>query len=60
MHLQNLQLKNIARNNTSEPKKWRIANLRYFNPVGRMNRVLGDNPTKRPANLFPAIINFPK
>ena len=43
---------------TSEPKKWRIANLRYFNPVGaHESGLLGDNPRIRPANLFPAIIN---
>ena len=43
---------------SSAPHKWRIANLRYFNPVGaHTSGQLGDNPTKRPANLFPAIIN---
>ena len=43
---------------TSEPHKWRIANLRYFNPVGAHNSgLLGDSPRIRPANLFPAIIN---
>ena len=42
----------------SEPNKWRIANLRYFNPVGaHESGILGENPRIRPANLFPAIIN---
>jgi len=42
----------------SEPKKWRIANLRYFNPVGaHESGILGDNPKGKSANLFPAIIN---
>ena len=33
---------------SSAPHKWRIANLRYFNPVGaHTSGQLGDNPTKR-------------
>lgn len=42
----------------SSPSKWRIAILRYFNPVGaHESGLLGENPKKKAANLFPAIIN---
>ena len=42
----------------SEPSKWRIANLRYFNPAGaHPSGLIGDNPKGKPANLFPAIIH---
>ena len=41
----------------SEPSKWRIANLRYFNPVGaHESGLLGENPKFKSSNLFPAII----
>ncbi len=37
--------------------KWKIANLRYFNPVGAHNSgLLGENPKNRPTNLFPIIL----
>tara|TARA_A100001035_G_scaffold280236_1_gene284824 strand:- start:146 stop:1186 length:1041 start_codon:yes stop_codon:yes gene_type:complete len=39
-------------------EKWRIINLRYFNPVGAHNSgLLGENPTKNANNLFPVINN---
>lgn len=39
----------------SDPK-WRIASLRYFNPVGaHESGLIGDNPTGRPGNLMPYI-----
>lgn len=42
----------------SDPHKWRIANLRYFNPVGaHKSGLLGESPKGKPSNLFPAIIN---
>tara|TARA_Y100000589_G_scaffold331165_1_gene383547 strand:+ start:832 stop:1878 length:1047 start_codon:yes stop_codon:yes gene_type:complete len=42
----------------SEPKKWRIANLRYFNPVGaHSSGLLGEYPKGMSSNLFPAILN---
>ena len=42
----------------SAPSKWRIANLRYFNPVGaHESGLLGENPKLKNGNLFPAIIN---
>ena len=38
MDLQKLQLKKYLENLFySEPNKWRIANLRYFNPIGAHN-----------------------
>ena len=41
----------------SEPLKWRIANLRYFNPVGaHESGLIGENPKVKASNLFPAII----
>lgn len=40
---------------TSDPA-WRIASLRYFNPVGaHESGMIGDNPTGRPNNLMPYI-----
>ena len=45
-------LKDIAK---SEPK-WRIANLRYFNPVGaHPSGEIGEDPEGVPNNLFPFI-----
>ncbi len=42
----------------SEPNKWRIANLRYFNPVGaHSSGLLGENPKRMSSNLFPAILS---
>ena len=38
-------------------KNWRIANLRYFNPVGSHNSgLLRENPKENSPNLFPAIL----
>ena len=37
---------------------WRIARLRYFNPVGAHNTgLIGESPNGTPNNLFPAITN---
>ena len=42
--------------NTSNPKVWRIACLRYFNPVGaHPSGLIGENPFEKPNNLFPFI-----
>ncbi len=42
--------------NNSNPKIWRIACLRYFNPVGaHPSGLIGENPLKKPSNLFPFI-----
>ena len=38
----------------SKPKLWRIANLRYFNPIGaHPSGVIGENPLGIPNNIFP-------
>ncbi len=39
-------------------KEWKIAILRYFNPIGAHNSgLLGENPLQKPNNIFPIIIN---
>jgi UDP-glucose 4-epimerase len=45
-------LKSLAKSND----RWKIALLRYFNPVGAdQNGLIGENPKKQVNNLFPAI-----
>ena len=40
----------------SSNKKWRIANLRYFNPIGaHESSLIGEDPRDKPNNLFPLI-----
>ena len=40
----------------SEPNKWRIAILRYFNPVGaHRSGLFGEDPLQTPNNIFPRI-----
>jgi len=40
----------------SSDNKWRIANLRYFNPIGaHESGILGENPKGIPNNIFPLI-----
>ena len=40
----------------SSPSKWRIASLRYFNPVGaHVSGLIGEDPLGEPNNLFPRI-----
>ena len=40
----------------SAPSNWRIANLRYFNPVGaHSSGLIGEDPSGIPNNLFPYI-----
>ena len=37
---------------------WRIAILRYFNPIGaHPSSLIGENPLEKPNNVFPLIIN---
>lgn len=39
-------------------KGWRIAVLRYFNPIGaHYSGLIGENPLQKPNNIFPIIIN---
>ena len=38
-------------------KDWRIANLRYFNPIGaHPSGLLGEDPLGKPNNIFPMIL----
>ena len=40
----------------SQPQKWRIANLRYFNPIGaHSSGMIGEAPMGIPNNIFPCI-----
>ena len=40
----------------SEPFEWRIASLRYFNPIGAHEfGLLGEDPVGKPNNIFPQI-----
>ena len=39
-------------------ENWKIAILRYFNPIGsHESGLIGENPFQKPNNIFPAIIN---
>ncbi len=41
----------------SQPSKWRIASLRYFNPVGaHPTGLIGESPKQYPNNLLPIIL----
>ena len=41
----------------SNPNYWKIANLRYFNPIGcHPSGLIGENPISKPTNIFPLII----
>ena len=40
----------------SQPDKWKIANLRYFNPIGAHDSgMIGEDPIGIPNNIFPYI-----
>lgn len=46
----------LADVDASEPDQWRIARLRYFNPVGaHESALIGENPQGIPNNLMPYI-----
>ncbi len=41
---------------SSYPDKWRIASLRYFNPVGaHESGLIGEDPLDKPNNIYPRI-----
>ncbi len=41
----------------SVPNKWRICNLRYFNPIGaHPSGLIGENPIGKPNNIFPLLL----
>ena len=45
----------------SDPKNWRIANLRYFNPVGAHPcGLIGEKNSQEATNLFPNILQVAK
>ena len=45
----------------SEKNTWRIANLRYFNPIGaHSSGFIGEDPLQEPNNLFPYICRVAK
>ena len=45
----------------SLPKKWKIINLRYFNPIGAHNSgKIGEFSTDKPKNIFPHILKAAK
>ena len=52
-----LTVENILKNiYLSNPKKWKIAILRYFNPIGsHFSGKIGENPKNKPSNLFPIL-----
>ena len=42
---------------TSGSNDWKIANLRYFNPIGaHPSGLLGEDPQGKPNNIFPLIL----
>ena len=50
-----LILKDLFKSNLA---KWKLASLRYFNPIGaHESGLLGEDPNNIPNNLFPLIIN---
>ena len=41
----------------TDPNDWRIANLRYFNPIGsHPSGLIGESPIGNPNNIFPLIL----
>ena len=45
----------------SSPKEWKIANLRYFNPIGaHPSAIIGESPIGLPNNIFPLILEVAK
>ena len=52
-----LQVEVILRDLALSDPNWRIASLRYFNPVGAHDSgLIGDNPAGVPANLMPYLV----
>ena len=53
-----IRLEEILKDISNSDQNWRIANLRYFNPVGsHSSSLLKENPKHSSSNLFPSIIN---
>ena len=52
-----LSVENLLKD-INQNKNWRIAILRYFNPIGaHKSGLIGENPLQKPNNIFPIIIN---
>jgi UDP-glucose 4-epimerase len=52
-----LHIEEMLRDVAKSAPNWRIACLRYFNPVGaHESSLIGDNPTSIPNNLMPYIV----
>ena len=52
-----LCIEQVLRDLFQSDKRWKIANLRYFNPVGsHCSGLLGENSKGKSSNLFPAIL----
>lgn len=51
-----LMIENILKDLKSADSDWRIALLRYFNPVGaHSSGLIGESPIKTPSNLLPIV-----
>ena len=55
-HIQEIILKDLCISN----KKWNIIALRYFNPIGHLDKKIRDDPNGIPNNLFPYIYKVDK
>ena len=55
-HTKNMSEQIMADLNDSEPGQWRLARLRYFNPVGaHASGLIGEDPQDTPNNLMPFV-----
>ena len=54
-----LAVENLLNDITQDANEnWKIAILRYFNPIGsHESGLIGENPLQKPNNIFPIIIN---
>ena len=55
-YIQEIILKDLCASN----KKWNIIALRYFNPIGHLDKKIRDDPNGIPNNLFPYIYKVDK
>ena len=54
-----LPVYNFVKGYKSESNKWKIINLRYFNPIGaHYSGKLGESPTGTPNNIFPLYVSI--
>ena len=51
-------MKIFYKESNGSPEKWKIANLRYFNPIGaHKSGKIGEDPIGEVNNIFPKIID---